>query len=166
MTAVRQTQQPPAAALGSVPRDVALTGAGAAVAVLAAALAVAALVLGVWLSIFAKAIPVWVGPFVGTAVAAIAWMLTYRLHSDWRLLSEARAVEGTVVGNKRTPHQHGHTERVTYQFTTLAGATIQGRAEVGGRAPAVGDRVTVIYHRDDPHWNALYPLALVKSARR
>ena len=254
MTAdARRKAHPVLAELGSVPRDVALTGRGKALAILAPCLAIAALGLGVWLSTlhvrqlrdrelrsrdavltngevvrvtrtrdkhprqvvtyrFSDAdggshvgsirlgedeplqrfagdmisiaylrsdaernwmsghepdvMPLWVAPVVSAALAAVTWLMIWRLRRDWRLLSEGRAAEARVVATKRVTRQHQSATRVNYEFTTIAGATVEGHQELGRRPPAVGDRVIVVYHRDDPHWNALYPLPLVKPARR
>jgi hypothetical protein len=110
--------------------------------------------------------PVWVPPLVSVALAAFGWLATWRLRRDWTLLREGRAAAARVVAAKKVSRQHQRTTRVNYEFTTLAGATVTGHAEISRRVPAEGDRVTVVYHRDDPHWNALYPLSLVRSARR
>jgi hypothetical protein len=113
-----------------------------------------------------EVIPVWVPPLVSRAVAGFAWLVIWRLRRDWTLLEEGRAAAARVVATKKVARQHHRATRVDYEFTTLAGATVRGHAELGRRPPAEGDRVTVVYHRDDPHWNALYPLTLVRSARK
>jgi hypothetical protein len=109
---------------------------------------------------------VWVPPLVSLAFAGFAWLVIWRLRRDWTLLEEGRAAAARVVATKKVARQHHRATRVDYEFTTLAGATVRGHAELGRRPPAEGDRVTVVYHRDDPHWNALYPLTLVRSARK
>jgi hypothetical protein len=111
-------------------------------------------------------IPVWVAPIVSVALATFAWIVIWRLRRDWTLLSEGRIAQGRVSTARRVAHQHHHVTRVTYEFTTLAGAAVQGRADLRRRPPTTGDAVTVVYHRDDPRWNALYPLSLVQSARK
>jgi len=56
--------------------------------------------------------------------------------------------------------------RVSFEFQTLSGGRQTGRYDVHKSAPAVGALVPVVYHRDQPEWNAAYPLKLVTPIRR
>ena len=103
-------------------------------------------------------LPLWIVPLVTCLLAIFSGALFWRVRNDRVLLAEGRVVQGRVVDTKKVKHQHHHAHRVRYTFRTLSGATVTGRAEMR-RAP--GDVVSVLYHRDNPRRNAVYPLTLV-----
>jgi len=77
------------------------------------------------------------------------------------LLSEGRFADARVVSSTKVQHQHHSAQRVRYEFTTLSGARMTGTSELGRTAPSVGEMIPIVYHRDNPQWNAIYPLSLV-----
>lgn len=106
-------------------------------------------------------LPLWVVPLVTCLLAIFSGALFWRIHRDRVLLAEGRLVQARVVDTKKVKHQHHHAHRVRYTFRTLSGATLTGRAEVRRAPGAVGDVISVLYHRDNPRRNAIYPLTLV-----
>jgi hypothetical protein len=54
---------------------------------------------------------------------------------------------------------------VLYEFQLLSGTVMKGRSNGGRRTPGVGSPVCVLYDRDNPRRNAVYPLCLVKLMR-
>jgi hypothetical protein len=111
-------------------------------------------------------LPLFVAPLVSAFLLLGAWTIWVRLRRALTLLREGRLAEGRVVATKRVSGQHSGGYRVTYEFKTLAGALARASSSAGRKPPPVGERVLVIYHRDQPHWSALYPLSLVRPARR
>lgn len=106
-------------------------------------------------------LPLWIVPVVTCLLAIFSGALFWRVRNDRVLLAEGRVVQGRVVDTKKVKHQHHHAHRVRYTFRTLSGATVTGRAEMRRSPGAVGDVVSVLYHRDNPRRNAVYPLTLV-----
>jgi hypothetical protein len=111
-------------------------------------------------------LPIGIVPLIAGALLLIAWLIAWNVGREKTLLSEGRLAEARIVSTKRVHSQHHHGYRIAYEFTTLSGAKIAARVE-RRRAPAgVGATVPVIYHRDNPRRNALYPLTLVAPARQ
>ena len=106
-------------------------------------------------------LPLWVVPVVTCSLALFSMVLFWRIRRDRVLLIEGRLVQGRVLESKKVKHQHHHAHRVRYTFTTLSGATVTGTAEMRRAPGAVGDAISVLYHRDNPRRNAIYPLTLV-----
>jgi hypothetical protein len=109
-------------------------------------------------------LPLWVVPLVTCSLAVFSAALFWRIHRDRVLLADGRLAQGRVLESTKVRHQHHHAHRVRYVFTTLSGATVTATAERRQAPGAVGDAISVLYHRDDPRWNAIYPLALVAPA--
>jgi hypothetical protein len=110
-------------------------------------------------------LPIWVAPPVTGALLLIASLVAANVRREKTLLSEGRLAEARILSMKRVHSQHHQATRVEYEFTTLSGAKITARAEKRRVPAAVGAIVPVIYHRDNPRRNALYPLTLVAPAR-
>jgi len=111
--------------------------------------------------------PLFVAPFVLLPALVLAAMIVWTIRRQWRLLEEGRAAPGRVTGSKRVHNDGhgGHTNRVTYEFEALSGAKCGGRYEVNRNPPPAGSAITVVYHRDDPRWNAPYPLQFVRTVQ-
>lgn len=103
-------------------------------------------------------LPLWIVPLVTCALTMLSSALFWRIRRDRVLLAEGRLVQGRVIETKKVKHQHHHAHRVRYTFTTLNGAVVTGSTELR-RAP--GETISVLYHRDNPRRNAIYPLTLV-----
>ena len=109
--------------------------------------------------------PLWLVPPIAAGLLLFAGLIAWAVRREEILMSEGRFADARVVSTKKVQRQHHHAYRVEYQFTTLSGMRVTSRAEKR-RAPAdVGATVAVIYHRDNPRWNAIYPLPLVTPAR-
>jgi Protein of unknown function (DUF3592) len=110
-------------------------------------------------------LPLWVVPLIPIALLCLAGLLTQLVRREAALLSEGRFAQARVLATTKVQRQHHHAYRVRFEFTTLSGAIVTGTAE-RGRAPAsVGETVPIVYHRENPKWNALYPLRLVTPDR-
>lgn len=111
-------------------------------------------------------LPLAVVPLIVIALLFIAWLVAWNVRRETTLLSEGRVAEARIVSTNKVRRQHHHSYRVEYEFTTLSGAKVTAHAE-NRRVPAGdGATVPVIYHRDNPRRNALYPLTLVAPARQ
>lgn len=102
---------------------------------------------------------------VPAALLLIAALIAWRVRHDCILLSEGRFASARVVSSKKISAPHGHRYAVQYEFRTLAGATVTAKTERGRPFVDAGATVTVVYHREDPRWNAIYPLALAAPVR-
>ena len=111
--------------------------------------------------------PLFLAPFVVLAALVAAALIASTIRRQWRLLEEGRAASGRVTGSKRV-HNDGHggqTNRVTYEFEALSGAKCSGRYDANRNPPPAGSAIAVVYHRDDPRWNAPYPLQFVRTVQ-
>ena len=91
-------------------------------------------------------------------------IILFGVWSQWRLLSEGRAVEARVVSVGKSKKKRG-TARLTYEFQTLSGARRTASIEASGKTPTPGSLLPIVYHRERPEWTALYPLSLVRPRR-
>jgi hypothetical protein len=165
-TSVRDAQRWtfPSELAGDIPRDVELAPAGRVVAALATALGVAALAAAIVLSI-PTGVPLWAIPLIPASLLAAVWGIVHGLRRSWMLLSEGRAAQARVVNQKKV-HRDKHTAyQITCEFRDLSGATHTMRYDVMKAPPAIGSELTIVYHRDDPRWHAVYPLRLVRPVR-
>ena len=109
--------------------------------------------------------PLWLIPFASLAALGGAAAALWAIRRQWLLLAEGRPAEARVLSSKRIPGQHGSRYRVSYQFETLGGGTVTGRAETRRAPPPVGSPLTIVYHRDSPQWSGIYPLQFVRPQR-
>jgi hypothetical protein len=106
-------------------------------------------------------VPLWVLPLMPMALLAAAGALTLAVRRDRVLLSEGRLATARVISSTKVKGSHGsESYRVRYEFRTLSGATVKATASRSRPLPAEATTVTVLYHRENPHWNAVYPLSL------
>jgi hypothetical protein len=110
-------------------------------------------------------LPPWVIPPSSLSLLLVAWLLARAVMRQRLLLSEGRLADARVVASKRVARQHHHGYRVTYEFRALSGAMVTAASETRRRPPEIGTRISVVYHREDPRWNAVYPLSLVRPAK-
>ena len=154
----------PSELAGDIPRDVQLSPAGRVVAALTAALGIAALVAAIALSI-PRGVPLWVIPLIPASLLVAVAGIARGLRRNWMLLSEGRAAQGRVISQKKV-HRDKHTAyQITCEFRDLSGALHTMRYDVMKAPPAIGAELTIVYHRDDPRWHAVYPLRLVRPVR-
>jgi len=107
------------------------------------------------------AIPVVLLPLVPGALLLVGGLLTLPVRRERALLAEGRFAQARVLASKKVQHQHHHTFQVRYEFTTLSGATVTGKSDRGRKGTTSGDVIPIVYHRDNPQRNAVYPLSLV-----
>jgi hypothetical protein len=110
--------------------------------------------------------PVLLLPIIPAALLLLAAGLAWGVRRARVLLEEGRFAEARVLESTKVKHQHGHAYRMRYEFTTLSGAKVTATAELGRPAAAPGETMQIVYHRDNPRWNKIYPLSLVTPARR
>ena len=110
-------------------------------------------------------VPPWAVPLLSGALLAAAAGITWRLRRDWVLLSEGRAALARVTSPKKV-HRDKHTAyEITTVFQDLSGATHTMRYDASKTPPPVGTLVAIVYHRDNPRWNTVYPLKFVRPSR-
>jgi len=109
--------------------------------------------------------PLWLLPAIPIVLVLIAIALALRVQRDRELLREGRFAMARVVSSKKVQGSHSHGYRVGYEFTTLSGATITASAKRDRPLPADMETIAVVYHREDPRRNAIYPLSLATPER-
>jgi hypothetical protein len=109
-------------------------------------------------------LPLWVIPLTALGLAFVAWLMAATLRRERALLAEGRFAEGRILTTKKVHRHNHHAYQIGYEFTTLAGTRVSAKVEKHRVPAAVGTTVTVVYHRDNPRRNALYPLSLVRLA--
>ena len=112
-----------------------------------------------------EVLPVVLLPVIPIVPLLVAGLIAWRVRRDCVLLAEGRFARARVIAAKRVNHSHHHAYQMSYEFTTLSGATMTGRIERTRPLAAVGANVAVVYHRENPGWNAIYPLSLAAPAR-
>jgi hypothetical protein len=100
-------------------------------------------------------------PLVPAALLLVGGLLTLPVRRERALLAEGRFAQARVLASKKVQHQHHHTYQVQYEFTTLSGATVTAKSDRGRKGMTSGDVIPIVYHRDNPQRNAVYPLSLV-----
>jgi hypothetical protein len=112
-----------------------------------------------------RGVPLWLIPLVSVSLLAAAGGIARLLRRNWLLLSEGRAVQARVLSQRKVRRDKHPAYEITSEFRDLSGALHTMRYDVLKAPPAVGSTLTVVYHRDDPRWRAVYPLALVRPTR-
>jgi hypothetical protein len=105
--------------------------------------------------------PLWLALLLGCLLAAGGGVLVLVLRWQLALLSEGRPAPAVVT---RYSHaQHGQ-KNIHYEFPLFGGGMAKGRRGPSRRLPAIGATLCVIYDRENPRRNALYPLKMAKLA--
>ena len=78
-------------------------------------------------------LPLWLIPLIPTTLLLVAGLMAYALRRDCVLLSEGRFTTARVIASKKVSHSHGHSHRVSYEFTTMSGATVKAATDRSGR---------------------------------
>jgi hypothetical protein len=107
--------------------------------------------------------PMWLLPVVPMGFLLSAAGMAWGVRRQRILLSEGRFTTARVTSYKKVQGSHGHSYRVTYEFTTLSGAKVTAKTD--RTLPQDTTTVAVVYHRENPRWNAIYPLSLAVPAR-
>ena len=108
--------------------------------------------------------PIWVLPLVPTALLLAAGGMAWGVRRQQILLSEGRFTTARVTSYKKVQGSHGHSYRVTYEFTTLSGRKVTAKTD---RTLAQDTTtVAVVYHRENPQWNAIFPTSLAAPVRQ
>jgi hypothetical protein len=109
--------------------------------------------------------PFWMIPLVSISLLVSAALTGRSVRREWTLLSEGRVAQARVTAHKRTQTDKRRGYRVSCEFQDLSGATRTAQFDTGKMPPAIGALVAIVYHRDNPRWNATYPLRLVRPVR-
>lgn len=106
--------------------------------------------------------PSWPAAILILACALIVLGVVLRIRRQADLLANGRLAQATVTTVEKKRGQHGTTWRVTYQWHMLSGAIRSSRYEASGRPPIVGTSIPLLYDRDEPVRQRVYPFDLVK----
>ena len=110
-------------------------------------------------------LPLWLVPLIPVVPLLVAALIAWRVRRDCVLLAEGRFAPARVISTNKVSRSHHHAYQVKYEFTTLSGATVTASTERGRPLPADMTNVTIVYHRENPRWNAIYPLPLAAPVR-
>jgi len=100
------------------------------------------------------------GPIVALTTLSMAVLLFVRIRRAVSLLANGKAAVAVATGSKRIRHQHGHTDKVLFEFRLPNGARRKGSAVVR-KVPPIGSELIVVYDPENPARVAKYPLRLV-----
>jgi hypothetical protein len=112
-----------------------------------------------------RGIPPWAIPLASGSLLAAAGAIVRSLRRSWVLLSEGRAVQARVLRQKKVRRDKHTAYEITCEFRDLSGAMHTMRYDALKAPPSVGAELTIVYHRDDPRWHAVYPLRFVRPTR-
>jgi hypothetical protein len=110
-------------------------------------------------------LPLLLLPVIPVVLLSIAALIAWPVRRDCVLLAEGRFARARIISSKRVSRSHHHAHKVSYEFTTLSGTTVTGSTERARPLADVGASVAIVYHRDNPRWNAIYPLSLAAPVR-
>lgn len=105
--------------------------------------------------------PWWLPSATAAGLIACAGVIVWALKRQLGLLADGRPAAAVITGHKRG--QHGTA--VTYEFPLLGGGVGKGRGGESRKPLAVGSVLTVIYDRERPKRNAIYPMSMVRVVR-
>jgi hypothetical protein len=108
-----------------------------------------------------RGMPWWLPVAAAAGLIAVGILLIWIMRRQLALLSDGRPAAALVTAHKRG--QHGKS--IVYEFPLLGGGVAKGRGGETRKPPAVGSTVTVIYDRDRPGRNAIYPMSMVRVVR-
>ena len=109
--------------------------------------------------------PGWIGTVVAIVcgVSAVGLMASVRRQS--KLLAYGRPAMATVTKVEKKRTEHGASWRVHYEWTTISGATRSGKYSHSRKtAPAVGELIIIVYHRDNTFRHGRYPMPFARVA--
>lgn len=146
----------------SVPREVALNGAGWVAAVCAAALLLAGVARG---PLLAQKLMKGSARAMAAAILPAAWvpgalLIVFLLRRQTRLLREGRAVMARVISTEKSKYDDSWS--VTYSWSLLSGAVRKANMSRSTELAGSGSFVPVVYDPDQPQRHSVYPLSLVR----
>ena len=98
---------------------------------------------------------------LGCGIGAIALIAIVRRQST--LLTFGRPAMATITKVEKKKSDHGTYWRVHYEWTTMSGATREGKYNHSRKhAPAVGALMPIVYDRDDTFRHRRYPMTFVR----
>jgi hypothetical protein len=105
--------------------------------------------------------PGWVPGAIAAGLIAAGALVIWIIRRQISLLSDGRPAVAQVTAHKRG--QHGHS--FVYEFPLMHGGVGKGNGGEGRKPPPVGSTLTVIYDRENPRRNSIYPVAMVRVVR-
>lgn len=103
-------------------------------------------------------LPLWFPFVIGGVLVVLGVMIARFVGKQKRLLREGRPAPGIVTGYSHASHGK---KVIRYEFRVMSGAVAKGRSSPTRRLPAIGATVCVVYDRDNPRSNSMYPVELV-----
>ena len=98
---------------------------------------------------------------ISSLLAGLGLLCAAAVRAQRRLLSEGRPARAVVTQVQKHHSSHGTSHRsMGYEFPTLAGTTVKGKAAIG-KPPEVGTAICVVYDPERPGRNRPYPFPLV-----
>lgn len=104
-------------------------------------------------------LPFWFPIIIGGVLAVLGAVLGYALHKEKFLLREGRPAPGIVTGYGHASHGK---KSIHYEFRLMSGGLATGKSSPKRKLPAIGAAVCVVYDRDNPRRNSMYPMELVR----
>jgi hypothetical protein len=108
-----------------------------------------------------RGMPWWLPGAASAGLVALGVLVVWLIRRQLALLSDGRPAAALVTAHKRG--QHGKS--IVYEFALLGGGVGKGRGGERHKPPPVGSTVTVVYDRDRPGRNAIYPMSMVRVVR-
>ena len=100
---------------------------------------------------------------IGCGIGAVALIAGVRRQS--KLLTYGRPAMAMVTKIDKKKSDHGTYWKVHYEWTTMCGATREGKYNHSRkRQPAVGDLIPIVYDRDNAFRHSRYPMPFVRIA--
>jgi hypothetical protein len=99
--------------------------------------------------------------FISSILAGLGLLCAAGVRGQRTLLSEGRPARAVVTEVHKHHSSHGGSHRsMHYEFPTLGGPTIKGKAAIGKPAE-VGSTICIVYDPEKPGRNRPYPFPLV-----
>jgi hypothetical protein len=106
---------------------------------------------------------IWPAAAVPLACGVSALVLIWIVRRQSNLLAYGRPAIATVTKAEKKKSDKGTIWMVHYEWSTLSGATRRGKYQHGKKdVPAVGDRIPVVYDRDNSFRHRKYPMTFVR----
>jgi hypothetical protein len=108
----------------------------------------------------------WPGAAVPLACGVAALALVLAVRRQWTLLAHGRPAMATVTKVEQKKTEKGTHWMVHYEWSTLSGATRNGKCQRGrNQTPAVGELIPIVYDRDNSVRHSSYPMSFVRIGR-
>jgi hypothetical protein len=106
--------------------------------------------------------PWFIPGLTAAGLVAVGILLIWLIRRQIALLSDGRAAAAVVTAHKRG--QHG-SKSIVYEFPLYGGGVGKGNGGESRKPPPIGSTLTVVYDRERPGRNAIYPMSMVRVVR-